>query len=75
METLSVGAQWLVGADADEALVHGITKALWHPKNRHLLDTGHPRALLIRPDLALAGVSIPLHPGAQRYYRESGLIR
>ena len=75
VETLSVGAQWVVGAAADEALVHGITKALWHPNNRQLLDTGHPKARLIRPELALAGISIPLHPGAERYYREAGLTR
>lgn len=75
VETLSVGAQWVVSADVDEELVYQITRALWHENNRQLLDRGHVKARLIRPELALAGISIPLHPGAERYYRESGLIR
>ncbi len=74
IETLSVGAQWVVGADVAEELVYGIAKALWHPNNRQLLDGGHPKARLIRPQTALDGISIPLHPGAERYYREAGLL-
>lgn len=74
VETLSVGAQWVVGETADEELVYEITKALWHDNNRQLLDRGHAKARLIRPELALAGISIPLHAGAERYYREAGLI-
>jgi TRAP transporter TAXI family solute receptor len=42
--TLSVGAQWLVGAE-------------------------------ITLQTALEGIAIPLHPGAERYYREVGLIQ
>jgi uncharacterized protein len=70
--TLTIGAQWVVSAQADENLVYGITKALWHPRNRIFLDTSHTKARLILLDNALAGVSAPVHPGAARYYREVG---
>lgn len=73
-ETLSVGAQWLVGAEVDEELVYGITKALWHENARQLLDNGHAKGQAITLATALDGVAIPLHPGAERYYREVGLI-
>ncbi len=73
-ETLSVGAQWLVSAEVSEAAVYAITKALWHENSRRLLDKGHPKALLIRLETALEGLGAPLHPGAERYYREIGLI-
>ena len=73
-ETLSVGALWVVGAEQDDDLIHGITAALWHPSTRKLLDEGHARARDIRLESALQGVPIPLHPGAERYYREVGLI-
>ena len=73
-ETLSVGAQWLVGAETDEELVYGITKALWHDNARQLLDNGHAKGQAITLATALDGVAIPLHPGAERYYREAGLI-
>jgi TRAP transporter TAXI family solute receptor len=73
--TLSVGAQWLVGAEVDEELVYGITKALWHENARKLLDNGHSKARAIKLETALEGIAVPLHPGAERYYREVGLIQ
>ena len=72
-ETLSVGAQWLVSADVPEELVYGITRALWDPSTRRLLDNGHPKGRLIEIDSALDGLAVPLHPGARRYYEEAGL--
>jgi uncharacterized protein len=73
-QTISVGAQWLVGAEVDEDLVYGITKALWHENARKLLDDGHIKGRAITLETALDGIAIPLHPGAERYYREVGLI-
>jgi uncharacterized protein len=73
--TLSVGAQWVVGAEVDENLVYGITKALWHENARKLLDDGHAKGRAITLDTALHGIAIPLHPGAERYYREVGLLQ
>jgi hypothetical protein len=72
--TLSVGAQWLISAEVDEQLVYGITVALWHENSRALLDAGHPKGRQIRLGTALRGIAVPLHPGAERYYREAGLI-
>jgi uncharacterized protein len=72
--TISVGAQWVVGAEVDQDLVYGITKALWHANARTLLDTGHEKAKAITLATALDGIAIPLHPGAERFYREAGLI-
>lgn len=73
--TLTVGAQWVVGARVDEATVYGITRALWHENTRRLLDRGHAEGRSIRLERALDGIGIPLHPGAARYYREIGRIR
>jgi hypothetical protein len=75
IETLSVGAQWVVSAAVPEETVHAITGALWHPTTRELLDTGHPKGSQIVLDKALEGLGIPLHPGAERYYREAGLLK
>jgi uncharacterized protein len=73
--TISVGAQWVVGAGVDEKLVHDITKAMWNPKTRKLLDNGHAKGKAITLETALDGVGIPLHPGAEKFYREAGLIK
>lgn len=73
--TVSVGAQWLVSASVDDETVYKITKALWGARARRILDSGHPKGKEIRLRNALKGISIPLHPGARRFYREIGLIK
>jgi len=74
-DTLSVGAQWVVSAAVPEETVYAITAALWHPTTRQLLDEGHPKGSQIVLEKALEGLGIPLHPGAERYYRETGLLK
>jgi len=70
-QTASVGMLWLVSARADEALIHQLTAALWDDANAPFF-TGFagPRALRD----ATSGVPIPLHPGAERFYRERGVL-
>lgn len=68
--TVGIGALWIVRADLDADLVYGITRALWHPANRKLLDSS-PIGRSIQLETALSGIPIPLHPGAERYYEEA----
>jgi hypothetical protein len=70
--TVSTDAVWVVSAEIDPDLVYALTRALWHPNNRRLLDSGPPAGQSMRLDRALDGLTIPLHPGAERYYREAG---
>ncbi len=72
--TISVGAQWYTFASQDEELIYNITKALWNAESRKLLDVGHAKGRTITLETALNGVGVPLHPGAERFYREMGLI-
>ncbi|PVA10088.1 immunogenic protein [Pelagivirga sediminicola] len=74
VSTLSVGAQWVTSADQPEDLIYGITAALWNDSTRKLLDSGHQKGQAITLETALDGVGIPLHPGAEKFYREKGLI-
>ena len=74
VETLNVGAQWVVAADQPDDLVYAITRALWHKNARAILDAGHPKGKTIVLKNAIKGLGIPLHPGAARFYREEGLI-
>jgi hypothetical protein len=68
--TLAVSTLWVVDARADAELVYGITKALWHPNTRALLEKGHPAGKQITIERAVEPSPIPFHPGAERYYRE-----
>jgi TRAP transporter TAXI family solute receptor len=66
-------ALWVVNADTDADLVYAITKSLWNPATGKLLAALDPIGKRIRLDRALEGLSIPLHPGAARFYREAGM--
>jgi uncharacterized protein len=39
------------------------------------LQVAHSAAKSIDPKTALIGLPLPLHPGAERYYREAGLMK
>ena len=73
--TLSVGAQWVTSADQPEDLIYEVTKALWNDNTRKLMDSGHAKGKAITKETALNGVGIPLHPGAERFYKEAGLLK
>lgn len=73
--TIAVGAQWLTSVDAPEDLIYAICHALWSDHARATLDDGHPQGKHIKLASALDGVAIPLHPGAERCYRELGALK
>lgn len=75
VSTISVGAQWITSADQSEELIYGITKALWNDSTRALLDGGHSKGKMIVQEGALDGLGVPLHPGAEKFYKEVGLLK
>ena len=60
-----------VNADVDEEAVYLITQAMY--ENLPFLNNIHPVTQHMALDRALAGLPLPLHPGALRYYEEQGL--
>lgn len=73
-DTLAVGAQWVVDESVPDEVVYGMTRALWHERTAAVLRNGHPKASEIRPETALSGLSLPIHEGAWRYYKEHGFV-
>ena len=73
-DTPSVGfnALWVADADADADLIYDITRAVWSEGAAKLFAAIGPIGKQIRLADALKGVSLPLHPGAERFYREKG---
>jgi TRAP transporter TAXI family solute receptor len=74
-ETISVGAHLMVSSAMDEKLVYAITRVLWDPRNRRVLDSGSPNGQRIQLRTALDGLAVPLHDGARRFYAESGITQ
>ena len=75
VKTVSVHALWTTSAKQSEELIYKVTAALWNPSTRRLLDSGHAKGREIRLETATRGLGIPLHPGAEKFYKEQGLIR
>jgi len=70
--TIGGGVQWIVRDGLSEDVVYKMTKAVFE----HLDEAKqiHPVARYIDPQTAIT-VSIPLHPGAEKYYREIGVLK
>lgn len=72
--TITTMAQWVVGAEVPDEVVYKLTKALWESGAKKMAEA-HAQGKNVQPKTALAGMSIPLHPGAEKFYKEAGLIK
>ena len=70
----AVVENYLVTQDGvSDDIAYGVTRALWDGLDR--LAAANPAAKAIDLKRALEGLPVPLHPGAQRYYQEIGLLK
>jgi TRAP transporter TAXI family solute receptor len=53
--------------------VYKMTKALW--ENLDALVAAHAAGKGIKKETAIKGMPVPLHPGAEKYYREVGMLK
>ena len=75
MQTISVAAQWVTSAKQSEDLVYNITKSLWSVATRKALDAGHAKGKQITLENATTSAGIPFHPGAEKFYKEAGVLK
>lgn len=74
VRTLEVGVALVTGAEQDEKLIYGITRALWHPSTQRLLAEANPRARRLKLDSrSVEAMGIALHGGASSYYFDAGM--
>jgi TRAP transporter TAXI family solute receptor len=59
------------GVPADT--VYKMTKAMF--ENQDAMIAAHAAAKAIKKETAARGSPVPLHPGAEKYYREAGLLK
>lgn len=73
IETFGVKATFVTSADVADDVVYTVVKAVFDNFDR--FKGLHPAfATLKEEDMISAGLSAPLHPGAEQYYRERGWI-
>ena len=71
--TFGVGATFVTSADVSEEAVYTVVKAVFD--NFDDFRGLHPAFANLDPkEMATAGLSAPLHPGAAKYFKEKGLI-
>jgi len=71
--TFGVGATFVTSADVPEEVVYTVVSAVF--ENIDQFRSLHPAFANLDPvQMANDGLSAPLHPGAERYFREAGLI-
>jgi len=71
--TIAVRAIWATHDKLDNEMAYQLTKALY--ENTETLAKVHVMGKQISLPTALESISIPLHPGAERYYKEKGLVK
>ena len=74
VQTVSTHAYWVTRDSEPDALIYGVTRALFNPANRPELEASHPSAHDIVLNGAAANPPAPLHKGAERFYREAGAL-
>jgi TRAP transporter TAXI family solute receptor len=55
-------------------LVYMITKAFFEPANLEMIRNSHPSARVLTLEKA-AVAPVPFHPGAEKFYREKGVLK
>ena len=74
LKTFGIKCLLCVDASMDEQLVYTITKIL--DESREELISAHPSlSTLSDPEYICSQLPIPLHPGAEKYYTEQGLLK
>jgi TRAP transporter TAXI family solute receptor len=73
VETVGVRVVWIARADEPAETVHDMLRAIYHPRNRPLLDLERTGFDFLDAATADDMLPAPLHPGAARYFEEAGL--
>ncbi|SDY74395.1 TAXI family TRAP transporter solute-binding subunit [Citreimonas salinaria] len=72
-QTFGVGATFVTSSEVSEDVVYQVVKAVF--ENIDQFRSLHPAFANLDPEeMANDGLSAPLHAGAERYFREAGLI-
>jgi len=71
--TTAVGNFLVTHDGVSEETAYKMTKALF--ENLDKLSAAHAAAKAIKIENAVTGMPVPLHPGAERYYKEVGVIK
>lgn len=73
VKTVAVLATLATNAEASDDVIYNITKTLFD--NQQELASAHAKGAELKLEEAIDGISIPLHPGAEKYFKEAGILK
>ena len=73
VETFGVKATLVTSVDVADDVIYAITKEVF--TNLESMKKLHPAYETLTIESMMEGLTAPLHPGAERYFREAGLIK
>ena len=73
VKTVAMKATLVAGAEVSEKVIYDLTKALF--ENQPELASAHAKGAELSLESAVDGVSVPFHPGAEKYFKEVGAIK
>jgi TRAP transporter TAXI family solute receptor len=73
VKTVAVMATLATNSQASEDVIYNITKTLF--ENQPELAQAHAKGAELVLEEAVKGISIPFHPGAEKYFKEKGLLK
>ena len=75
IETVGLFTLWVCNKDIPDEIAYQAVKAVYSPEGLDYLRKVHVAAKNISLKGAASAISLPLHPGAEKYYKEVGLIK
>lgn len=71
--TLTVKSMLAVSSNLDEELAYQLTKQIY--SNHERIEAAHNVGKYITKETAVEGMSVPLHKGSEKYFKEEGIIK
>ncbi|MBW1722193.1 MAG: TAXI family TRAP transporter solute-binding subunit [Deltaproteobacteria bacterium] len=75
IETVGMAALWACRADLPDDLVYKLVKSIYSPEGLTYLGKVHPAGKGIKLENAAKWAPIPFHPGAEKFFREAGVLK
>lgn len=73
VKTVAVKATIIAANSLDEDVIYRFTKGLF--ENKQAIEQSHAKGSELSAEYAVGGISVPFHPGAQKYYKEVGALK
>ena len=73
VQTVAIKATLIASPKLSEETVYNITKAIF--ENKDEIAATHAKGEELDLEYAVSGISVPFHPGAEKYFKEVGAIK